>query len=142
MTPAGGDRGRRDGGLALVWVLSLTLLVLLPLGGVSLDLWRMFAAHRSLAAAADNAAQAAANGIDVEQARNGVIVLDPVRAESIANEVLAASPPRGATMGPVVVAVSPTRVVVRMSGSVRTSLLRLVGVGSLDVSVSAVGEPR
>ena len=126
--------------MALVWVLAVTMLVIVPLGGVSMDLWRVFAAHRSMAAVADNAAQAGANGIDVDRARAGVIILDPGRAETIAGQVLAASPPRVPGAVSQVVA-SPARVVVRVSGRVRTPLLALVGVASIDVAVSAVGEP-
>ncbi|MGH9030897.1 MAG: pilus assembly protein TadG-related protein, partial [Acidimicrobiia bacterium] len=46
-----------------VWMLGLCLMLLL-LGGISLDLWRAFSERRALASAADAAAIAGASALD------------------------------------------------------------------------------
>ncbi|HMC08096.1 MAG TPA: pilus assembly protein TadG-related protein, partial [Actinomycetota bacterium] len=77
-------RPRPDGGFLTIWMLGLCLL-LLVLGGVSLDLWRAFSQRQALAGLADAAALAGASGIDRAAARRGVIRLDPAEATSLAN---------------------------------------------------------
>ena len=56
-------RGRDDRGFLTIWLLGLCLL-LLVLGGVSLDLWRVFSERQALAGLADSAALAGAGGLD------------------------------------------------------------------------------
>ena len=77
-------RPRPDGGFLTIWMLGLCLL-LLVLGGASLDLWRAFSQRQALAGLADAAALAGASGIDRAAARRGVIRLDPAEATSLAN---------------------------------------------------------
>ena len=62
MTARSGLRAQR--GTITLWLLGLCVL-LLPLGGLGLDLGRAFATRRSLSAAADAAALAGAGAIDV-----------------------------------------------------------------------------
>jgi Flp pilus assembly protein TadG len=82
------DQSER-GDAMIVWCLLLALM-LLPLGGLTIDLWRGIAAQRSLQSAAEDAATAAASGIDVQQYRaTGCLVLEPSAATSLAEANLA-----------------------------------------------------
>lgn len=64
-----------------LWFLGLCV-ILLFVGGLSLDLWRAFSERRSLAAAADAGARAGASMIAEGPYRErGVLVLDPSSAE-------------------------------------------------------------
>ena len=64
----------------IVWCL-LIAVMLLPLGGLSVDLWHGIEVQRHLQSAAEDAAVAGASGIDVvEYRQTGCIVLDPVLA--------------------------------------------------------------
>lgn len=76
---------RSDRGSTTIWVLGLSILILL-LGGLSIDYWRALALQRELAAVADSAAIAAASGIDEDTYRaTGEISLDPVRSRQAAS---------------------------------------------------------
>jgi Flp pilus assembly protein TadG len=77
MKPA--DQKRRDqrGEALVVWCVGLAVL-LLPLGGVSVDLWHGISVERSLQDAASSAAAAGASGIDATEYRqSGVVDLQP-----------------------------------------------------------------
>ena len=73
-----------------LWFLGLCVIVLF-VGGLSLDLWHAFSERRSLAAAADAGARAGASMID-EQAYHdsGTLRLDPLAAEDAACRSVAA----------------------------------------------------
>ncbi|MGD2060475.1 MAG: pilus assembly protein TadG-related protein [Acidimicrobiia bacterium] len=76
---------RSDRGSTTIWVLGLSILILL-LGGLSIDYWRALALQRELAAVADSAAIAAASGIDEDTYRaTGEISLDAVRSRQLAS---------------------------------------------------------
>ncbi len=76
-------------GSVTIWMLGLTA-VLILFGGLALDYWRGLALQRSLAAAADSAAIAAASGIDEEHYRaTGEVRLDEVRSRQLAQQSLA-----------------------------------------------------
>jgi Flp pilus assembly protein TadG len=78
------------GDAMIVWCLLLAVM-LLPLGGLSIDLWHGIAAQRQLQAAAEDAAAAGASGIDTLTYRStGCILLDPATAEALARANLAA----------------------------------------------------
>ena len=133
---------REEEGFVTVWVLGLAM-VLLFVGGLSLDLWRAFSERRSLAAAADAAAIAGASGID-EAAfrREGAVRLDPARAETLAYASLDSQTDRRALTGALAEA-SPERVIVTVSGEVEFTLLRLfMGGEPLQVNVTASADPR
>src|SRR5512132_3695104 len=80
-----------DQGTITVWILGLVILLFF-VGGLSLDLWRVFSERLALANAADAASIAGASGIDVQRFRDsGVVVIDPVEAALRASDNLAAS---------------------------------------------------
>ena len=100
-------RGQR-GDAMVVWCLLLALM-LLPLGGVSIDLWHGIEVQRQLQSAAEDAAIAGASGIDVGQYRqSGCITLDPLVALPLAQANLASQ----SGLGPLAttdIVVSPDR---------------------------------
>lgn len=78
----------KERGSVTLWILGLGLM-LMVLSGLSLDLWRLMAERRELAAIADAAASAAASGIDELNWRlTGELVLDFDIAQQRANRVI------------------------------------------------------
>jgi Flp pilus assembly protein TadG len=136
MSRAGSDRGS-----VTVWTLGMVLVVMF-LGAISFDLWSGFSTRRNLAAAADQAAQAGANGLDETLFRStGERRLDPNRAEALADQSLAAQGLDGLTS--VVVDADTDRIIVELTADVDVGLLRIFGGGDpLVVHVRAVGQPR
>ena len=124
-----------------LWTLGAVLLVLV-LGGLTFDLNAGFAARRTLAAAADSAAQAGANALDVAAyRRDGTRQLDPTLAEQLATESLAS---QGLTQltGQTITADTQS-VAVILEADVDLGLLRIFGDGEpLRVRVTATGAPR
>jgi Flp pilus assembly protein TadG len=111
----------------IVWCL-LIALMFLPLGGLSIDLWRGVAAQRSLESAAEDAATAGSSGIDVQQYRaTGCLVLDPSSAVPMAEANLASQRNLG-PLATVDVYVSPDdrQISVRLQQDVHLTLLSLV----------------
>lgn len=136
----GGERGS-----ITVWLLGLAVLVLF-VGGLSLDLWRAFNARQLLANAADAAAIAGATGIDTTRFRDtGQLALDPSVAMQRAGDSLAhqgrlpLSAPPGVEVTP-----DPPQVVVILTGQVRLTLMRVLlpNQPPLTVRVRAVSVPR
>jgi hypothetical protein len=112
------------------------------LGGLSLDLWRGISVRRDLQAMADAAAIAGADGLDEQSLRAGGAELDPQRARALAGGNLAAQSDAD-TVDAATVEIDGTRVVVRLRGHVRTSLLGvLLGERRWDVSAEAEAEAR
>ncbi len=77
---------RSERGSATMWMIGLSML-LLVLGGLSMDLWRVLAERRLLASVADSAAVAAASALDLAVYRDGEspggggqVRLDPTEA--------------------------------------------------------------
>lgn len=136
MSRAGSDRGS-----VTVWTLGMVLVVMF-LGAIAFDLWSGFSTRRNLAAAADQAAQAGANGLDETLFRStGERRLDPNRAEALADQSLAAQGLDGLTS--VVVDADTDRVVVELTADIDVGLLRIFGGGDpLVVHVRAAGQPR
>ena len=136
-------RPRPDGGFLTIWMLGLCLL-LLVLGGVSLDLWRAFSQRQALAGLADAAALAGASGIDRAAARRGVIRLDPAEATSLANRSIEGQADRGSLVSSnVTVSQDGSEVTVSADGRVLLTLLRLVsGQGPIAVHVSSTALAR
>jgi Flp pilus assembly protein TadG len=136
------DQSER-GDAMIVWCLLLALM-LLPLGGLTIDLWRGIAAQRSLQSAAEDAATAGSSGIDVQQYRaTGCLVLDPSAATALAEANLASQH----TLGPLAtvdISVSPgdREISVRLQEDVRLTLLSLVeGDRPLVVTAMASSAP-
>lgn len=127
-------------GTVTVWMLALALLVL-GVGGIALDLWRVIAERRELAAVADAAALAGASGIDEEWWRaTGEVRLDPLEAAGLALAAVAAHPERGELAAPPEVRVDGDRVWVAVSRQVPPTLLVLMSGERepLDLRVEAV----
>ena len=125
-----------------LWLLGLAVL-LLPLGGLGLDLSRAFSERRALAAAADVAALAAAGALDeVRYRRDGTVALDPALAAARARESLDAQLDRAA-LDTVSVRADERSVTVTVEGSVDLTLLRLVRGGEpFRVRVSSRASPH
>jgi Flp pilus assembly protein TadG len=129
-------------GSVTLWALGLCL-VLLLLGGISLDLWRAFSERRALAAAADAAALAGASALDVDAYReHGVIRLDPNTAKQRAAESLAHQGDRRAVTGARISA-DEAQVTVEVTGRVDFSLLQIVSPDdAFTVTVRAQARPH
>jgi Flp pilus assembly protein TadG len=129
-------------GSITIWMLGLCVMMLL-LGGLSLDLWRAFSERRALASATDAAAVAGASAIDIDAFRDtNTVRLDPQVATERAHASLADQLDLD-SLGGVRVRADRNRVVVETRGRVGFTLLNLVGSGSdFEVRVQAVAEPR
>jgi len=129
--------GRGERGSVTLWVLGLCVAVLF-VGGLALDLWRALAVRRELAAAADAAATAGANGLDPVALRRGAIELDPGRARMLATESLRGRPGHAALDG-ADIAVRGDTVEVQLADGVDFSLLAIfLGGRRFEVSARAV----
>jgi Flp pilus assembly protein TadG len=133
---------RSERGTVTLWLLGLCML-LLALGGISVDLWRGFSARRSLANAADAAALAGASAIDEEAYRqHGVVQLTPPLAESRARAHVARQLDRG-SLRAVDVHADHASVTVVVRGEIGFTLLRVLDPdGDLPVRVTATATPR
>lgn len=132
---------RHEEGAVALWLLGLCV-VLLFVGGLSLDLWRAFDERRALAGAADAAAAAGASGLDLAHLRaTGEVRLDPASAEALAAGNLAAQRLPGA-LDSARVAATPEVVTVELAGSVQLTLTKvLLQAAPLSVQVTATAEP-
>ena len=141
------SRIRRDerGDAVVLWCLGLAIL-LLPLGGVSLDLWHSISDERALQAAATAAAAAGASGINVTAYRqDGTVELDPNLATSLALSNLSQQSNLPTLSGPpsVAVAEDDTSLTVQLHEDVGLSLLRiLLGDRSIHLTATAQAAPR
>ena len=142
---------RDERGSFTLWVLGLCLIMLM-VGGVSIDLWRAFAARRSLAAMADAAAVAGASALDeTEFRRTGTVQLqvdrdpDGVRptASDRANANLDAQIDRDEIVGDPQIQADADRIRVTLAGEIDFTLVRLFAGGdSFTINVTATAEPR
>src|SRR6266508_533658 len=86
------DTRPRERGQVTVWMLGLAVMLLF-LGGLSLDLWRAFNQRQDLATAVEAAAIAGGSGIDEVRFRStGTLALAPPRAEQLAISNLRSQP--------------------------------------------------
>jgi Flp pilus assembly protein TadG len=127
----------------VVWCMLLAIM-LLPLGGLSVDLWHGIEVQRQLQAAAEDAALAGSSGIDAQEYRDtGCIVLEPSSAVALAQANLAAQ----SGLGPLVaadfqVSVNNQEISVSLRKDVRLTLLSLVeGDKPLVVAATASSGP-
>ncbi|HUZ43534.1 MAG TPA: hypothetical protein VMU63_03965 [Acidimicrobiales bacterium] len=137
-----GSSGRDERGDALViWCLGMAL-VLLPLGGVSLDLWHSISVERTLQSAASSAAAAGSSGVDQSVYRQtGSVTLDPGLAEALVSENLAdqTALPSGYQVSEL--SVDGNSVTVQLKDSVGLTLLRLlVPGGTVHLTATAKAE--
>lgn len=129
-------------GSVTVWLLGLALM-LMPLGGLALDLGRAYSERRALSAAADAAALAGGGALDeARYRRDGTVALDPDLAEDRARASLATQLDRAA-LRTAVVRADPGEVTVVVEGSVELTLLRLLEGGEpFRVRVSSTARPH
>ncbi|HZP29987.1 MAG TPA: pilus assembly protein TadG-related protein [Acidimicrobiia bacterium] len=138
MTP----RDAAERGTITLWLLGLCMMLLL-LGGISLDLWRGFSARRSLTSAADAAAVAGATALDTAAYRaTGAVRLDPAEAERRARASLRDQLDTRALRDARVLA-DTTGVTVELQGDVAFTLLQLADPGGdLPITVRSTARPR
>ncbi len=116
--------------------------VLLLVGGLSIDLWRAFSERRAIAEMAESSARAGANGIDLEMFDlTGEVLLDPTIARQLAADNLSEQTNLRFVTGSSIDADTDT-VVVDIRATVPMTLLGMVGIGELDIAVSSEAEPR
>ena len=134
-------RDRDEAGSATIWVLGLCLL-LLGLGGLTIDLWRGFSDRRALADAVDAAAVAGTSGLDEQAIRKGTgLHLDPARARQLALANLAQQ--TEVPIDTVDVVVVGDAITVSAHTHVELGLTRVLMAGEpLDVQASSTAHPR
>lgn len=135
---------RGEDGAVTVWMLVLSV-ILLSLGGLSVDLWAVLADRRELASAADAAAYAAAGRIDEAHYRGtGEVILHAPSATAAAAAILAAREGEGADLLDAEVTVEPGGATVTLVGRTDTLLLRLLdpSLRTLDLTVTSRAAPR
>lgn len=133
---------RDDRGTALTWLLGLLLMVL-ALGGLSVDLWRAFSERRLVAGIVDAAAIAGASGLDEELLREtGDVRLDPPLATQRAADSLS-SHSEGVESPTIAVAPDGSAITVSATRPVPLTLGRLIHPqGVHDVGAEATSNPR
>lgn len=144
----GRARAARDdqrGDAMVIWCLGLAIL-LLPLGGISLDLWHAISAERALQSAASAAAEAGASGIDIPTYRaSGNVTLAPTVAVDLASTNLAEQsnlPVLSAPPG-ITVAANNGAITVVLHEDVHLTLLGLVeGNRPIHITATASAAPR
>ena len=127
----------------VVFVVGL-LLVILPLGGISVDLWHSISNERALQSAADAAAAAGAGGIDANAYRyQHRLALDPVLAAGRATASLAGQSALSALSSPPEITVAPQQITVILREDVHLTLLRIVaGDRPIRIVATASSAPR
>ena len=124
-----------------MWCIGLAVL-LLPLGGISVDLWHGISVERTLQDAARAAAEAGASGIDESQYRqSGAVVLDSAQVDGLvaANLQRQANLPEGARVTEL--NVDGAEVTVQLRESVPLTLLRILVPGR-DLQLTATATAR
>lgn len=131
-----GLRLRGQAGQALLWV-ALMLPLFLAIVGLAIDGGELFAARRQAQNAADAAARAGAQQIDVAHYRaTSEVVLDRSLARDAARQYLA-----GLGEPDAAVAVADRSVTVTVRRDVTLTFLQLVGLSRAAISAMAVAEP-
>lgn len=138
----GAIRRVRERGSMTLFGLGMVV-ILLFVGGFSLDLWRAHSERRALAELADAAAAAGANAIDQAAYRtDGSLVLDPALAESYAWESIRSQVDQRALVGTPLVGATAEVIVVQVSGEVEMTLLRILSGGEpFEITVTAEAAP-
>jgi len=135
---------RGEDGAVTLWMLVLSV-ILLSLGGLSVDLWQVLADRRELAAAADAAAFAAAGRVDEAHYRaTGEVALQVEAATAAAAAILAARDGTGADLLDADVLIAPDAATVTLVARTDTVLLRLLdpSLRTLDLTVTSRAAPR
>ena len=128
-----------DRGSLTLWTLGLAVMVLF-LGGISLDLWRAFEVRQDLAAMADSAATAGASRIDTAVYREtGDLVIDERAARDAVEANLDSQQDRDRITNRSGPDVDGAVVTVTLEGDVEFTLLRLFLIGEGPIAVRATG---
>lgn len=133
------------GDAMVIWCLGLAVL-LLPLGGISLDLWHSISQERALQSAAAAAAEAGASGINTSVYRHsGQVVLDPTTAVDLAEANLSeqhALPPLSTP--PIITVTSDgSAITVKLQENVRLTLLGVLeGNHPIHIVATESAAPR
>ena len=135
--------GDERGDAMVVFVVGL-LLVILPLGGISVDLWHSISDERALQSAADAAAAAGAGGIDANAYRyQHRLALDPTLAAGRATASLAGQTGLPALSSPPEISVASEQITVVLREDVHLTLLRIVaGDRPIRIVATASSAPR
>jgi Flp pilus assembly protein TadG len=122
------------------------ILLILSVGAMSIDMWRVVTVRQELSQRADAASGAGANAIDIAEYRlTGGLVLDPALAPVVARRMIDSS--GTATSSAIEVQARdvdgiPNDLVVTLSEEVDFALLgMLTGQGSIVVTVESVASP-
>jgi Flp pilus assembly protein TadG len=133
------------GDAMVIWCLGLAIL-LLPLGGISIDLWHTISQERALQTAATDAADAGASGINTTLYHaTGQVALDPTQAVALAEQNLAEQSGLPSLATPPTITVSPNRqqITVQLNTNVHLTLLSLVeGNKPIHIGASSSAAPR
>lgn len=133
------------GDAMVIWCLGLAVL-LLPLGGISLDLWHAISAERALQSTASAAADAGASGIDIPTYRaTGSVTLAPSVAVNLASTNLAeqSNPPVLSSPPDIIVAANDGQITVVLHENVHLTLLGLLeGNRPIHITATASAAPR
>ena len=130
---------RSESGFATLFVLGICLVVLL-LGSLVVDFWRVLEARRELLAIADSAAAAGANGLDAGALRNGRVAIEPTRARALVFDSLGRDP-EFSGVDAAAISVREDSVTVRLSAHVHFGLAGLL-VEGLDVRATGRATPH
>lgn len=128
-------------GSVTVWLMILPILVML-VGGMTVDLWTALSARGRIAAIADEAAAAGATAVSVDsgRAQTQQVTLDPAEAQLRALVAVDTHPGVIDVTGRSALA-SPTMVEVTVTSTFDFLFLRLVGATSTPISVTARAAP-
>lgn len=128
-TSASRFRRATEQGQVTIFGIGLVLMILV-VGGLSLDLWRVVAERRALGEVAGAAAAAGSNGVDVQHFREtGNLRLDPAVAHRYAVDNLASQSMPVSFVGVGAVRAEPDRITVVVTGRVDFVLLSLIDPG-------------
>jgi len=126
-------------GSITLWVLGLTVMMLF-LGGISLDLWRAFEVRQDLAAMADSAANAGASRIDADTYRStGILILDERAARDAVDASLDAQQDAGKITARQAPDIDGAVISVTLEGEVDFTLLNIFLLGRGPVAIEATG---
>jgi Flp pilus assembly protein TadG len=138
-------RRRDERGDAIVVFCVAMILVILPLGGISLDLWHAISDERALQSAADAAAAAGADAVNTTayRADPSAPILDPAQATDNALASLRGqSGLPSLSQTPTIIA-TPQGITVVLREHVQLTLLRLVaGNRTIDITATSASAPR
>ncbi len=128
------------GDAMIIWCIGLAIL-LLPLGGISLDLWHAVSEERQLQTMASSAADAGASGVNTNVYRQtGQVILDPTTATALADANLAdqTNPPVLSSQPAVIISPDDTQITVELQENVHLTLMGIV-LPNRSIHIDATG---